>query len=141
MARKPSGAGTRAGVRWYRGGVLSCRPLLAWFRPFVIALCLATAASACGGDDDGGGDECSLGTDFDCEVACGHLEELCSSCDQEPADGCNDAACVDDCENAKADPDSIPDDYKPLVLGELNCLDAHDTCDGFAACLQVCLGQ
>ena len=102
---------------------------------------MVAALPACGGDDDGGGAECSLGTDFDCDLACGHLEELCATCDEEPADGCEDPACVEDCENARAEPDAIPEEYRPLVLGQLNCLDRHDTCDGFAACLQACLSE
>jgi hypothetical protein len=116
-------------------------PYLRFVLSSVALVALLAVAPGCGGDDDGGSDECSLGTDFDCDNACGNLEDLCATCEQDPADNCDDPACVDDCENAKSDPDSIPDQYKPLVLGQLNCLDDNDTCDGFAACLQVCLGQ
>lgn len=104
------------------------------------ALLLALMLAGCGGDDDGG-DECSLGTDFDCDLACQHLEELCNTCDEPPAEGCDDPGCVESCENVKGDPEAIPEEYRPLVLGELNCLDRNDTCDGFSDCLRACLGS
>ena len=100
----------------------------------VLTASLLALAAACGGDD---GPECT-GLDFDCEVACANLEDFCNTCD-EPADDCQDDACVEDCERARSDPDAIPAEFRPLVLGELNCLDDSDTCEEFSSCLRQCL--
>ena len=107
----------------------------------LISLCLGALAAApagCGGDD---GAECSLDAEFDCNRVCQRLEEFCNTCDEPPDEGCEDPACVEDCENAKADPDAIPEEFQPLVLGQLNCLDDNDSCSGFTDCLTDCLAD
>jgi hypothetical protein len=112
----------------------AARGLLAGLAALVLA-----AAPGCGGDDDGGG--VCTGTDFECDVVCEHSELLCNTCDEPPEEGCDDPACVEDCQNVKDDPEAIPAEFRGQVLGELNCFDDHDTCGGFSGCIQECLGQ
>ena len=100
-----------------------------------LLLCALSLAGACGGDDDGG---VCLGTDFDCEVVCANELALCDDCPDEVSD-CGNPDCVTECGNVKGDPEAIPEQFRPLVLGEVNCLEQNDTCDGFTDCLRACL--
>ena len=101
-------------------------------------VCIAALLGACGGDDDGG--ECT-GTSFDCDVVCGNFETLCNTCetDEQPSD-CADPDCPESCGNVKAEPEAIPEEFRPFVLSEVNCLEQNDTCEGFTDCLRECLG-
>ena len=114
--------------------------MITWIARVVRSLPVALLLLGCGGDDDGEGAEC-LGTGFDCGVVCANLETLCLTCEEPPADGCEDDNCMEGCQNVKSDPEAIPEEFRPFVLGELNCLDQNDTCEGFTDCLQVCLGD
>jgi hypothetical protein len=104
-----------------------------------LAALVLAAAPGCGGDDDDGG-SCT-GTDFDCNVVCANSDLLCETCAEPPEEGCEDPTCVEGCQNVKDDPEAIPAEFRGQVLGELNCFDDHDSCDGFAECIQECLGQ
>lgn len=113
-----------------------------------LAVLVLTASPGCGDDGDGGeggngaGNQCSLDTQFDCVRACERYEAFCDGgCGEVPEESCDDPECVQACENARREPELIPEQYKPLVLGQLNCIDDNDTCLGFTECLRTCFMQ